>query len=48
MDRLRALVAAQRDAPVGEIPSRMLSEITAFERGARATDDKTIVIVRRL
>ena len=47
MDRLRALVAAQRNAVVHEIPSRMLAEITAFERGARPTDDKTIVVVRR-
>jgi sigma-B regulation protein RsbU (phosphoserine phosphatase) len=47
MDRLRALVAAQRDAVAGEIPARVLAEVTAFERGTKATDDKTIVVVRR-
>ncbi len=48
MDRLRALVAAQRDAAASEVPGRVLEAVTAFERGARATDDKTVVVVRRL
>ncbi|HXH39354.1 MAG TPA: SpoIIE family protein phosphatase, partial [Thermoanaerobaculia bacterium] len=46
-ERLRALFLAQRDAPTVSIPSRVLSAVTAFERGAKATDDKTIVVVRR-
>ena len=32
---------------VGEIAPRILREIQQFERGAHATDDKTIVVVRR-
>ena len=47
MDRLRALVAAQRDAAPRDVPARVLEAITAFERGAQPTDDKTIVVVRR-
>jgi len=48
MDRLRALVVAQGDADYRDIPTNMLEAITAFERGAKATDDKTIVVVRRV
>jgi phosphoserine phosphatase RsbU/P len=48
MDRLRELVAAQRGAAVTEIPARVLEAITAFEAGAKPTDDKTIVVVRRV
>jgi sigma-B regulation protein RsbU (phosphoserine phosphatase) len=47
MDRLRALLAAQRDASAQEIPAQVLAAITTFERGARPTDDKTMVVVRR-
>jgi sigma-B regulation protein RsbU (phosphoserine phosphatase) len=46
-DRLRALFLAQRDVPLNEIPSRVLDAVIAFERGAKATDDKTIVVMRR-
>ena len=48
MDRLRELVATQRDADIRDVPTNVLEAVTAFERGARATDDKTIVVVRRL
>jgi len=48
MDRLRDLVAAQRDADIRDVPTNVLEAVTAFERGARATDDKTIVVVRRV
>jgi len=48
MDRLRALVAAQRHAAANDIPSRVLDAITAFEEGTRPTDDKTIVVMRRI
>jgi len=48
MDRLRELVAAQRGVAAAEIPARVLAAITAFENGARATDDKTVVVVTRL
>jgi phosphoserine phosphatase RsbU/P len=46
-DRLRALFLAQRDVPLTEIPSRILEAVTSFEQGADATDDKTIVVMRR-
>jgi sigma-B regulation protein RsbU (phosphoserine phosphatase) len=47
-DNLRELFLAQRSAPTAEIPSRVLDAVIAFERGARATDDKTIVVMRRM
>jgi sigma-B regulation protein RsbU (phosphoserine phosphatase) len=40
-DRLRALFLETRE------PKRIVDAVTQFERGARATDDKTIVVVRR-
>lgn len=46
-ERLQALVVkAAKDAPdrIGDV---VLDTIAAFERGAHATDDKTIVVVRR-
>jgi sigma-B regulation protein RsbU (phosphoserine phosphatase) len=46
-DRLRALFLGQRDAALTRIPSRVLDAVTTFERGAKATDDKTIVVMRR-
>lgn len=46
-DRLRNLVAAQRDADAAAIPRAILDAVTTFERGAKATDDKTIVVLRR-
>ncbi|HEX9460560.1 MAG TPA: GAF domain-containing SpoIIE family protein phosphatase [Thermoanaerobaculia bacterium] len=46
-DQLRSLFLAQRAVPLTEIPSRVLEAVTAFERGAKATDDKTIVVMRR-
>jgi len=41
-DRLRELFLETRD------PTRIVDAVTQFERGARATDDKTIVVVRRM
>lgn len=46
-DNLRALFLSQGHVPLTEIPSRVLDAVTAFERGAKATDDKTIVVMRR-
>jgi sigma-B regulation protein RsbU (phosphoserine phosphatase) len=46
-DQLRELFLAQRDIPTDEIPLRVLQAVTSFERGAKATDDKTIVVMRR-
>jgi sigma-B regulation protein RsbU (phosphoserine phosphatase) len=48
MGRLRALVASQRAAATQDVPSRVLAAVTAFEQGARPTDDKTVVVVRRV
>jgi phosphoserine phosphatase RsbU/P len=46
-DQLRELFLAQRNEATNEIPSRVLDAVTTFERGAKATDDKTIVVMRR-
>ncbi len=46
-EQLRELFLSQRDAATKEIPKRVLDAITTFERGAKATDDKTIVVMRR-
>ncbi len=40
-DRLRELFTQTDD------PARIIDAVTKFERGARATDDKTIVVLRR-
>jgi len=45
--RLRELFLSQSGAATNEIPSRVLDAVTAFERGAKPTDDKTIVVMRR-
>jgi sigma-B regulation protein RsbU (phosphoserine phosphatase) len=47
-DNLRDLFLAQRHTTTSEIPSRVLDAVIAFERGAKATDDKTIVVMRRV
>ena len=47
MERLRELFA-QPQSSAAETPARILEAITRFERGARAADDKTIVVMRRL
>src|SRR5437588_1768213 len=46
-ERLRELFLSQSAAATHEIPARVLDAVTAFERGAKATDDKTIVVMRR-
>ncbi|HEX3578502.1 MAG TPA: PP2C family protein-serine/threonine phosphatase, partial [Thermoanaerobaculia bacterium] len=45
--RLRELFLSQSGAATKEIPSQVLHAVIAFERGAKATDDKTIVVMRR-
>ncbi|HUP43904.1 MAG TPA: GAF domain-containing SpoIIE family protein phosphatase [Thermoanaerobaculia bacterium] len=47
MDRLRELAIRAAADEVSAITPRILTEIAQFERGAHATDDKTIVVVRR-
>jgi phosphoserine phosphatase RsbU/P len=46
-DRLREMFANVHHLDVAEVPARILTAVTHFERGARATDDKTIVVMRR-
>jgi sigma-B regulation protein RsbU (phosphoserine phosphatase) len=45
--RLRDLFAREQNQEVREVPTRVLRAVTDFERGARPTDDKTIVVLRR-
>ena len=47
MERLTALVREACTYAVNEVPRRVLDSITTFENGAPASDDKTLVIVRR-
>jgi len=47
-DRLRALFTSEHLAGVAEVPGRVLKSVTQFERGVRAADDKTIVVLRRV
>jgi serine phosphatase RsbU (regulator of sigma subunit) len=47
MSRLRELFSEQQARAASEIPAGVLEAITRFERGARAADDKTIVVMRR-
>jgi phosphoserine phosphatase RsbU/P len=47
MDRLTALVRESCGYALSDVPSRILDAITAFENGAHATDDKTMVAMRR-
>jgi sigma-B regulation protein RsbU (phosphoserine phosphatase) len=46
-DRLASLVREATAYEVDAVPSRVLDAIMAFEDGAHATDDKTLVVVRR-
>ncbi len=45
--RLRELFVEEHKSATGDIPKRVVDAVTRFERGAKATDDKTIVILRR-
>jgi sigma-B regulation protein RsbU (phosphoserine phosphatase) len=47
MERLTALVREACTYAVDEVPRRILDSVTAFENGAPASDDKTLVIMRR-
>ncbi|HYQ98420.1 MAG TPA: GAF domain-containing SpoIIE family protein phosphatase [Casimicrobiaceae bacterium] len=46
-DRVRALVAAHRDAPLRELLRALEREVDAFGQGAPQDDDMTAVLVRR-
>jgi sigma-B regulation protein RsbU (phosphoserine phosphatase) len=45
--RLRELFLSEHHKDLENVPSRVIAAVTAFERGARPTDDKTIVVMRR-
>lgn len=47
MERLELLLREASAYAVSDIPSRVIDAITAFEAGAHATDDKTLVVLRR-
>lgn len=47
MDRLRAVVSAAALEPLDAFAPRVLEAVHAFEEGAHATDDKTLVVLRR-
>lgn len=47
MDNLCALFVAEQNNAAAEIPQRIVDAVTKFERGAKPTDDKTMVILRR-
>jgi sigma-B regulation protein RsbU (phosphoserine phosphatase) len=48
MERLIEEFRNVASKPTEEIPGTLLADITAFERGAHATDDKTLVVMRRV
>ena len=47
-ERLAVLVREASRGDVASMPGRVLAAITAFEAGAPITDDKTIVVLRRV
>ena len=47
MERLRRLFLTEHNSAPADIPRRVVEAVTSFERGAKATDDKTIVVLRR-
>ncbi|HSP17079.1 MAG TPA: GAF domain-containing SpoIIE family protein phosphatase [Thermoanaerobaculia bacterium] len=47
MDRLKELLAKTAAEDIEQMPDSVLSAIAAFENGAHASDDKTIVVLRR-
>jgi phosphoserine phosphatase RsbU/P len=47
MDRLLATVSEAAKQPLDAMGSRILQSVGTFERGAKVTDDKTLVIFRR-
>ena len=46
-ERLRAFVVENRTLAAEELQAAILREIERFEAGARATDDRTIVVLKR-
>ena len=48
MERLVETFRAGASRETSDIARAVLADITAFERGAHATDDKTLVVMRRV
>jgi sigma-B regulation protein RsbU (phosphoserine phosphatase) len=46
-DKLIALTIAKRGGGAEDVQSAILAEIERFEQGARATDDRTLVVLKR-
>jgi serine phosphatase RsbU (regulator of sigma subunit) len=46
-DRLVALAVRDRDKSADELQNAVLCEIERFEQGARATDDRTLLVLKR-
>jgi phosphoserine phosphatase RsbU/P len=46
-ERLRELVLRAARRPLPEVAPQVLAEVRAFENGVHATDDKTVVVLRR-
>lgn len=47
MERLEELLQGASAYALSEIPTRVIDAITAFENGTHASDDKTLVVLRR-
>ena len=48
MDRLVETFSSAASQETSEVPRIVLAAVTAFERGEHATDDKTLVVMRRI
>lgn len=46
-ERLRALVERECEAPLAELPDRLLAELEAFGHGRPAGDDRTLLLLER-
>jgi len=46
-ERLTALAVKQRKLSAAALQDAILAEIESFEKGARATDDRTLVVLKR-
>jgi sigma-B regulation protein RsbU (phosphoserine phosphatase) len=47
IDRLKRVVAQNRDRTADEIVAAILQQVSAFTRGAVAQDDRTLLVIRR-
>ncbi len=47
-DRLAALVTAKRTLPASVVETEILRELEGFAKGAKATDDRTLIVLQRV